>query len=238
MTSDHPTGAPTGAANDQRSGPVGWTQVETRLVLARHGHAQAVDDGVVAGHDGCKGLSSKGRGQAEALRDRLAASGFRPDAVVTSVLPRAIETAEIVATGVGADPAAVPRSCGLCERHPGEGDGLTWDDLVARYGVADPLEDPDRPLSPGGESPRAFRARVEASIAALAERHAGRTVLVVAHGGVILGATLAFLGLGPRWFAHGLANTSLTEWVRTGDGRWLLHRFNDAAHLDGRPALA
>ena len=231
-----PTSTPT--TDESRTGTVGWSTVETRLVLVRHGHARAVDDGVVAGHKGCTGLSAKGRRQAEALRDRLAETGFHADAVVTSVLPRAIETAEIVARATGVDPATIPRACALCERHPGEGDGLTWDELVARYGAADPLESPDRPLSPGGESPRAFRARVEASIAAVADEHAGRTVLVVAHGGVILAATLSFLGLGPRWFAHDLANTSLTEWVRTSAGHWLLHRFNDTAHLEGRRDLA
>jgi probable phosphoglycerate mutase len=234
-----PAAAPAPApADDRRAGTVGWARVETRLLLVRHGHARAVDDGVVAGHDGCTGLSAKGRRQAEALRDRLKASRLPVDAVVTSILPRAIETAEIVAEATNVDPASIPRDCALCERHPGEGDGLTWDELVARYGVEDPLEAPDRPLSPGGESPRAFRARVEASIAAVADDHRGQTVMVVAHGGVILSATLAFLGLGPRWFAHDLANTSLTEWVRTGDGNWLLHRFNDTAHLEGRPDLA
>jgi hypothetical protein len=49
---------------------------------------------------------------------------------------------------------------------------------------------------------------------------------------VILAVTLRLLGLGPRSFAHDLANTSLTEWVRPSSGPWLLHRFNDAAHLD------
>jgi broad specificity phosphatase PhoE len=205
---------------------------DTRLVIVRHGHARAADTGVVAGHRGCTGLSILGRRQAEALRDRLAASGFRADAVVTSVLPRAVETAEILAPAVGIDVAAVPHLCELCERHPGEGDGLRWDAFVDRYGAVDPLDDPDRPLSPGGESPRVFRNRVEAAVARLAERYAGRTVLVVSHGGVILATTLALLGLRPRWFAHDLQNTSLTEWVRGGDGRWLLHRFNDAAHLE------
>jgi probable phosphoglycerate mutase len=209
---------------------------DTRLVLVRHGHARAAETGVVAGHRGCTGLSALGRHQAEALRDRLAASGFRADGVVTSVLPRAIETAEAIAPAVGVEADHVPHLCDLCELHPGEGDGLTWDGFVERYGAVDPLADPDRPLSPRGESARSFEARVEAAVADLAERYAGRSVLVVSHGGVILAATLALLGLGPRWFARDLRNTSLTEWVRGGDGRWLLHRFNDAAHLEAMTA--
>jgi broad specificity phosphatase PhoE len=201
-------------------------------VFVRHGHAQAADDSVVAGHRGCTGLSELGRLQAGTLRDRLAAARFRPDAVVTSVLPRAIETAEIVAGGLGVDPAAILRTCELCERHPGEADSLTWDACVARYGVVDPWREPDQPLSPSGESPRALRRRAEAIVASLADQHAGGTVLVVTHAGVILAATLTFLGLGPRWFAHDLVNTSVTEWVHDGTRGWLLHRFNDAAHLE------
>ena len=213
---------------------------DTRLVFVRHGHARAVDTRVVAGHRGCTGLSDLGRRQAEALRDRLEIAGFRADAVVTSVLPRAIETAEIIAPAVRADADAdapsIPQLCELCERHPGEGDGLTWDSFVERYGAIDPLEEPDRPMSPGGESARVFRSRVEQAVARLAERYAGRTVLLVSHGGVILATTLNLLGLGPRWFSHDLQNTSLTEWVRDRDGRWLLHRFNDAAHLEALTA--
>jgi probable phosphoglycerate mutase len=211
---------------------------DTHVVLVRHGHARAVELGVVAGHRGCVGLSATGRRQAEGLRDRLVGAGFRADAVVTSVLPRAIETAEVIAEGLGVGTACIPHDCGLCERHPGEADGLTWDELVARYGPLDPVREPDRPMSPGGETGRAFRRRALAGVEALAARHAGGTVLAVTHGGVILAATLALLGVAPRSFAHELANTSVTEWVRTDDGRWLLHRFNDAAHLErsGAPA--
>ncbi|HEX8803900.1 MAG TPA: histidine phosphatase family protein, partial [Acidimicrobiales bacterium] len=200
--------------------------------LVRHGHARSADDRVVAGHAGCRGLSDLGRRQAEALRDRLAVQRFRPDAVVTSLLPRAVETAEIVAEGLVDDPSAIPRDCDLCERHPGDADGWSWEELAARHGGVDPVRHPDRPPAPGGESGRAMRQRVVATVAQLSHRYPGRTVLVVTHAGVILHATLHLLGLGPRWFAHDLANTSVTEWVRDGEGRWLLGRFNDAAHLE------
>jgi len=216
------------AGRDEPNGPPG----DTHVILVRHGHARAVELGIVAGHKGCAGLSATGRLQAEALRDRLAAVGTRADVMVTSVLPRAIETAATIAPALGVAPGAIPQDCDLCERHPGEGDGLTWDELVARYGALDPVRDPDRPMSPGGESGRTFRRRARDRVQRLADGNRGRTIVVVTHGGVILAVTLGLLGLGPRSFAHQLANTSVTEWVRTTDGRWLLHRFNDAAHLE------
>lgn len=204
----------------------------TRLVMVRHGEAIAAVEGRVGGHDGCTGLSDLGRQQAELLRDRFASTGFQPDVVVTSVLARAVETTEILATGVGHDPVEVPQRCELCEMHPGEGDGLAWEVFRERYGSTDLLANPERPLSPGGETIREFSGRVQGALRRLEDDHTGQTALVVCHGGVIMAAAVAFLGLQPRWFFHDLANTSITEWVRQGDGQWLLGRFNDAAHLE------
>ncbi len=66
----------------------------TRLVLIRHGESRSTVDRVVGGHRGCTGLTDRGVRQAKALRDRLARTGELAGAaaVLTSVLPRAIET--------------------------------------------------------------------------------------------------------------------------------------------------
>src|ERR1035438_5818597 len=70
----------------------------TRVVLVRHGEAVCNVSGVCGGPIGCEGLTDRGRGQVEALRDRLAETGelARVDALYASVLPRAIETAELL----------------------------------------------------------------------------------------------------------------------------------------------
>lgn len=206
----------------------------SRLIFVRHGHALVAERAIVGGHRGCTGLSETGRRQVEALRDRLVATAFTADAIVTSVLPRAIETADILAKGIGMPAAGIPRFCDLCERHPGEGDGLPWDVFVERYGAIDPIAEPDRALSPGGESYNDFLQRVGAAVERLADDHKDETVLVVSHGGVILSAMLVLLGVPPAWVTTEITNTSLTEWVRDDSGRWLLGRFNDAAHLEAR----
>src|SRR4029079_12461481 len=71
----------------------------TRLVLVRHGESRATVDRIVAGHDTCKGLTDRGRQQAEALRDRLARPGelAATTRLVASLMERARETAEIIA---------------------------------------------------------------------------------------------------------------------------------------------
>ncbi len=75
----------------------------TRLVLVRHGEAQTHVDQVIGGHRGCTGLSELGRRQAAALRDRLASTGELASATAlwSSILPRAVETADIIAPAIG-----------------------------------------------------------------------------------------------------------------------------------------
>jgi probable phosphoglycerate mutase len=206
--------------------------------LVRHGHAIVAERGIVGGHRGCRGLSEQGRRQTEALKDRMVATALSADAIVSSVLPRAVETAEILAKGIGIQFDGIPQYCDLCERHPGEGDGLTWDAFISRYGAFDPLVEPDRPLSPGGETYNAFLRRASSAIERLADDHRDQTVLVVTHGGVILASILTLLGLTPSWVTTEVVNTSMTEWVRDETGRWLLARFNDAAHLEVRRTLS
>ena len=75
----------------------------TRIVLVRHGESRAQELGILGGHDGCQGLSDLGREQVGELRDRLAATGELADAsaLYSSMMPRAIETAEILAPALG-----------------------------------------------------------------------------------------------------------------------------------------
>ncbi len=187
----------------------------------------------MAGHRACRGLTELGRKQAASLRDRLLDTGeLQAGVLLTSLLPRAIETAEILAPALGN--LAALRDCDLCELHPGECDGLRWEEYRERYAF-DMRAEPERPMSPGGESLSSFQARVERRLHQLVREHPGETCVLVCHGGVVSAATLAFLDRGmhqKRPFRLEPSNTSITEWVRpAADASWLLVRFNDAAHL-------
>src|SRR5690606_3554946 len=132
--------------------------------LVRHADAHAGFHGVIGGVRGCLGLTDLGRHQAEALRARLAGSrAIVPDVLLASTLRRAIETAQIIAPGVGLDLAGHEE--GLCEVHPGEADGLTWAEYDAHHGSFDMEAAPDRIFSPGGESWNGFHARVGRTLA-------------------------------------------------------------------------
>lgn len=206
-----------------------------RLILVRHGDAHAGFHGVIGGVNGCAGLTDLGRRQAEALRDHLATSGrVRADAIIASTLRRAVETASIIAPGLGI--ALGRQDCDLCEVHTGEADGLTWEEYGTRYGSFSMESEPDRVFAPEGDSWNSFHARVESIVNRVADEHQGQTVVAVCHAGVIMASLRMLLGIPhPRTGAQlRPTNTGLTEWERNDEtGRWTLHSFNEASHLLG-----
>jgi len=195
---------------------------------------------VLGGHTGCTGLSDLGRAQVTKLRDRLASTGELADAsaLYASVMPRAIETADILATALGG--LEVRSECDFCEGHPGEADGLTWDELAERYPVESGWTG-NTQRAPGWETWFEMGDRVARALESLVDRHGGETVVVACHGGVVAHSMLHYLGLdlgngGSRaWIAPD--NTSLTEF-RFAPNPYekatlpvQLVRYNDHAHL-------
>ena len=148
----------------------------TRIVLVRHGEAVCNVNGIVGGIRGCTGLTGLGRRQVSALARRLERTGelAGATALYASVLPRAVETAEILRPVVGDGKLDVVQECALCELHPGESDGLTWQEVVDRFGVPEWDTDPDTLIAPGGESWSAFVPRAAAAVRSLAAAAPGR----------------------------------------------------------------
>jgi len=204
-----------------------------RLVLVRHGDAHAGFQGIIGGHRGCAGLTPLGRRQAQALRDHIRETGrIRADVLFASELPRAIETASIIAPALGME--TFGQECDLCELHPGEGDGLTWTEYAARYGSFDMQAEPDRVFAPGGDSWTTFHDRVERILGKLANEFPNETVVAVCHAGVIVASLRVLLGIRNQANDARMqpTNTGLTEWeFNPVSARWTLHTFNDASHL-------
>lgn len=212
----------------------------TRIVLVRHGESRAQEGRFVGGHDGCTGLSDLGRRQVTALRDRLVGSGELAGATTlyASQMARAVETATILAPALG--DLEVRQDCAFCENHPGEGDGLSWDEFEERWPW--PADwTPAHRRDPGSETFEEMSRRVTDRLDEVLAKHAGETVVVACHGGVIVHSMLRWLELDPdgmrsrAWLNP--INSSITEW-RIDDGQeWrnpiALDRFNDHAHLVG-----
>jgi phosphohistidine phosphatase len=107
-----------------------------RLKLHLLRHADAGDSATWVGDDAERPLSRKGRRQSELLGRFLAAGGFRTDAMITSPLVRAAETAELVAAEL-VTPVLVDERLGS---------GCGPDELVAILAEAG---DPVRPVLVG-----------------------------------------------------------------------------------------
>ncbi len=209
----------------------------SRIVLIRHGEAECNLNHVVGGLKGCSGLTDLGRRQVAMLADRLYESGELrgATALYSSVLPRATETAERLRPVVGPGPTAlgpVVQRCDLCELHPGQCDGMTWDEVVEAFGVPDWDLDPTTVIAPGGESWSEFIVRASDAVREVVGRHPGELVVAAVHAGVIEACMITFLGVPAEIYRRGwvrIAHGSMTEfeWVPAED-RWVLLRFNDS----------
>lgn len=119
--------------------------------------------------------------------------------------------------------------------HPGQADGLSWEDYRLCYGAFELQADPDRPFAPGGESWSDFVGRVRATLDRFAERFDGQTVIAVSHAGFIVVSLLDRFCIPPSGPRAQLepTHTSLTEW-RVTNKVWRLERYNDTYHLVGQ----
>jgi broad specificity phosphatase PhoE len=148
----------------------------TRLLLVRHAETDWNADGRLQGQTD-RPLSDFGRRQARRLADELAAEDF--EAIYSSDLARARETAEIVGARVGLPVMFDPD---LREKDWGTWEGLT---AVER----------DR-VEFAGESTEAHQERILRALQRISERHPGDgSVLVVTHGGSMRRVQTAALGM-------------------------------------------
>jgi probable phosphoglycerate mutase len=212
---------------------VGWDTdlgEPSTLLLLRHGETNHTVDKRFSGFGGeDPPLSPEGERQALAVAERLVRDGG-VDAVATSPMRRARQTADLVGSALGLD---VREMDGVRECAFGEWEGLTFAEVKQRWPgeLAAWLGDP-AVAPPGGESFADVRRRVHVARDQLLARHPGRTVLVVTHVTPIkllvraaLDAPMAVL------YRMELTPASLTEVHWFPNGTASLRRFNDGAHL-------
>jgi broad specificity phosphatase PhoE len=143
----------------------------TRILLVRHGETDWNLNRRLQGHAD-RPLNETGREQAHGLAADLAEEQL--EAVYSSDLSRASETARIVADARGLDVTMLPE---LRERHFGTWEGLTDEEIHERFPEA-----ADGVLG-DGESRDQLDRRVLGALSRIAEEHPNGTVLVVSHGG-------------------------------------------------------
>lgn len=200
---------------------------DTRFCIVRHGETDWNAQRRLQGHIDI-GLNATGQGQAEAAARGL--SGRHFDACYSSDLLRTRQTAAAIAAATG---LAVQLEPGLRERHYGLFQGRTPAELERDHPEAYAAyrrRDPDHAFG-DGESLRDFDRRIAVTLERLAASHPGRTLLLVAHGGVLDVIRRRALGRplnAPRDFP--IPNAAL-NWIRVGPAGWTLETWADQRHL-------
>jgi broad specificity phosphatase PhoE len=210
--------------------------MKTTVHFIRHGDAVPEYDARLdasAGYD-VLGLSKKGNAQAEALARRVAGT-MQLSAIYSSPTRRAHETAEALARATG---LSVRTDARLREVYLGEENfaGVPESEraaavrerlaLMAQVALRDGGWSSIPEVEPGAE----VRARMTDAVEELARRHPGAQLAIVSHAGSINAYLAQMLGIA-RDFFFPIGNTSLCS-VRFADGRPMLVRLNDTAHLE------
>jgi len=221
------------------SGAAAWTGARgevSRLLLLRHGQTALSVEKRYSGL-GDPALTELGERQAEAAAARMRHRGGI-DAILTSPLRRARQTAEAVGKAVD---VPVEVRAGLIETDFGAWEGLTFvearerdPELFARWLGSSSVAPPE------GESFDAAGLRVNAALGEIVAEFGGRTVLLVSHVTPIKLILQTALGVGTSilYRLHlDLACLSVADFF--GDGNATVRLVNDTSHLGGpdSPAL-
>ncbi|MRW91805.1 histidine phosphatase family protein [Duganella sp. FT80W] len=204
----------------------------TTILLIRHGETAWNAVRRLQGHIDIP-LNEEGERQAAALGRALA--GEQLDAIVSSDLQRAMQTAKAVAAqhkglALRTDPQLRERAYGVFE-------GMLYNDIEDEYPADFALwqaRDVDAVMPHGERMAESFRQFYDRAIAALhdvAVRHVGQTVAVVAHGGVLECAYRAARGIqldSPRDFQ--VKNASINRFDVTDD-KLVLTSWGEVDHL-------
>jgi broad specificity phosphatase PhoE len=200
-----------------------------RIYLMRHAQVSYFEDGRPLRPDGVP-LTERGREQARAAAELLAGIGF--DRVITSGLPRTVETARIVAPDK--EPEAWPE---LREIESGRLGEIPEDELEAAFVGAWRDVVPEDTQFLGGETIRSLLDRVLPAVDRLVADPSWDIVLAVLHGGVNR-AILSHALTGDRVLLGNLEQSPACINVLDVGEDWVVRAVNytpyDPAHLSGR----
>lgn len=200
-----------------------------RLLLIRHGETPWNRERRVQGCRSDTELGQRGREQAEKIA--LVLRKQRVDAIYSSPLKRAVDTAKAIAQACGLE---VKVASELREIDAGELEGLSQEELRKRYKEFWKEwreSDPSFPL-PGGESLEEVQRRAWGEIERIIERHPEETVAVIGHLLANLAIICRAVGLDLGHMGRLRQDPAAINILQiTQQGNSLL-LFNDTCHLE------
>ncbi|MEI8345499.1 MAG: histidine phosphatase family protein [Candidatus Omnitrophota bacterium] len=200
----------------------------THLIIVRHAESHFNFQNRIQGHLDSH-LTPRGLLQARRLAQRL--KKFHVDCAYASDLGRAYTTALEITKHLKTDIIKDPL---LREINLGAWEGMTPQEVDDRHdkGYAKWLKKPSACVIPKGEPIARFRRRIATRVRQIALENAGRTVLVVTHGGAIAALLAEWLkaDFDRLLLTLQMDNTSLTfaDYTRQ---RVRLGGINDTSHL-------
>ena len=196
------------------------------LLWVRHGEPERIAPG--SGVRADPALTERGADQARRLSEWLAFDAI--DAVVSSPLRRAVDTAAPIAATRGLEVVVVE---GLIEYDSNSDHYIPMEELRVTKDERWQAMVDGRWDAFGADLPEVFRARVDETVTELVERFAGQRVVAVCHGGVINVALGSVLGVEqPLWFEPGY--TSLSRMKASRSGIRSVASLNELAHLEAK----
>jgi probable phosphoglycerate mutase len=198
--------------------------MRTIVVFARHGRTEYHHGNRYAGSTDLP-IDDVGQRQADQLKEW--AEGFAPDALWSSPMVRARQSAAPTAEALGLRPVLDDR---LREVDFGSAEGRRLSELPSDVAKAFEL-DPVRAHFPGGEDPAAAADRVHEAFQQIGRQHQGRKVLAVAHNTLIRLLVCTVLGLELRDYRRLLPTLDPAALVRFRweDGTVGLEAYNTPA---------
>jgi broad specificity phosphatase PhoE len=200
----------------------------TGIILVRHGETEWNRVERFRGRADVP-LNETGLIQAKRMAQRVAAQ-WRPVAIYSSPLKRAVNTAEAVAWHFALLVQVHP---GLIDIDYGEWQGLTPDEARARWPeVVDGWYNaPHTTYIPGGETLAALRTRAMRTVNELASLHEGQTIVLVGHTVINRIILLGVLGLSNDRFWRLRQDTCAINVFEVEGGVFTLLSLNDTCHL-------
>ena len=202
--------------------------MKTEIVLIRHGETEWNRQGRIQGHSDSP-LTPEGIAQAQAMAMRLKRDPAC--AIIASDLGRARQTASIIAWQrngrVEVDERLRERKFGVAEGQNYARADNAHPEMFSRERETSPSYAP-----PGGESRQEHFDRVQRVMILLADRYAGRRIIVVTHGGVLSCVYRWLRGI-PVAAPHPIEIPNVAfNLIEHADATWNVKVWGDVAHLE------
>jgi len=201
---------------------------QTRFWLVRHAVVPNLQKRIYGASDPACDTSDR------ALMEGTARQLPRDAVWVTSHLQRTHQTADALLEVSGLTPAVRLEEADLGEQDFGALQGKTWEELEREpdFNTSEYWRIPGEVVPPGGESFAQVKARASAVYQRLIEKHGGKDIVCVVHGGTIRAALGLAMGLSPskslNFTIDNVSLTKLSHFKERGspDGVWRVDGLN------------